>query len=124
MGMRERRKAERARTIAAFEHLLTFVEAAAKTSNVLLPPGTNVDERIMEFVMPMTRVHDKVWNKITQVYQEWDQDRSDLMEIDALPGKLPDVERELIGETLAEALLDGRLDACEETGLFRPIPNH
>ena len=74
--------------------------------------------------MPMTRVHDKVWNKITQVYQEWDQDRSDLMEIDALPGKLPDVERELIGETLAEALLDGRLDACEETGLFRPIPNH
>ena len=74
--------------------------------------------------MPMTEVHGKVWNKIIHVYQEWDQDRSKLMKIDALPEKLPNVERELIGETLAEALLDGRLDAYEEIGSFRPIPNY
>jgi hypothetical protein len=74
--------------------------------------------------MPMNEAQGRIWKKITHAYQAWDQDRSNLMEIDALPDHLPDVEREAIGQTLAEALADERMVAYEDSGSFRLIPNH
>lgn len=74
--------------------------------------------------MALNSVQGRVWNRITNAYQLWDEGRSEMMAIDDLADKLPDVEREVIGETLAAALIDGRLTAFEESGMFRPIPNH
>lgn len=73
--------------------------------------------------MPMNQEQGRVWKKITDVYQQWDQDRSRLMAIDELSEKLNDVDRELIDKTLAEARAEGKL-AAEEDGAFRIIPNH
>jgi hypothetical protein len=76
----------------------------------------------MEDFMPAQ--HNRaVWTKITNAYQQWDQDRSSLMSIDELYERLPDVDRELIGETLAAARSEGKVDA-PDTNTFRPIPNH
>jgi hypothetical protein len=74
--------------------------------------------------MPMNHEQGRVWKKITDVYQQWDQDRSMLMAIDDLSEKLQDVDPELITETLAEARADGKLDTSDESDAFRIIPNH
>ncbi|OWW21651.1 hypothetical protein [Noviherbaspirillum denitrificans] len=67
---------------------------------------------------------DPVWKKISDTYQQWDQDRSGLMAIDDLSERLPDIDYELLLRTLEQAAQDGRVDAPEEGGAFRLIPNH
>jgi hypothetical protein len=69
----------------------------------------------------MNHVQQNVWNRISDVYQQWDGEGSELMAIDALPGKLPDIEVELIGETLVEAIAESRVEASEELAAFRPL---
>jgi len=51
--------------------------------------------------MPMNTDQGRVWKKISDVYQQWDQDRSNLMAIDDLSERLPDIDHELIVRTLA-----------------------
>jgi hypothetical protein len=72
----------------------------------------------------MNTTHHEVWNRITGAYEQWDGDGSGLMAIDALPEKLPDIEVELIGETLVEAIAESRVEASEETASFRPLSGH
>ncbi|MDB5729285.1 MAG: hypothetical protein JWQ00_2490 [Noviherbaspirillum sp.] len=74
--------------------------------------------------MAMTQAHGTTWRQITEVYQQWDQDRYNLMSIDELADRMPHVEPEMIGETLAEALMNERARGVEESGSFRLIPNH
>ncbi|NEX63975.1 hypothetical protein [Noviherbaspirillum galbum] len=74
--------------------------------------------------MPMNESQGRVWKQITQAYQQWDQDRSNPMEINELTSMMPEIPAELIGETLAEALADGRIIAFEDPGQFLPVPNH
>ncbi|HYD60826.1 MAG TPA: hypothetical protein VEC35_10750 [Noviherbaspirillum sp.] len=74
--------------------------------------------------MPMNKDQGLVWKKISDVYQQWDQDRSGLMAVDDLSERLPEIDREVIAQTLAEAAADGRVDAAEEGTAFRLIPNH
>jgi hypothetical protein len=74
--------------------------------------------------MPMNMDQDQVWKKISDVYQQWDQDRSNLMAIDELSERLPEIDPELITRTLAEAAEAGRVDTSEEGGAFRLVPNH
>lgn len=74
--------------------------------------------------MPMNQEQGRVWKKITDVYQQWDQDRSMPMAIDHLSEKLHDVDPELIARTLDEAKADGRLATSDESDAFRIIPNH
>ena len=72
----------------------------------------------------MNKDQGQVWKKISDVYQQWDQDRSGLMAFDDLSERLPEIDREVIAQTLAEAAADGRVDASEEGNVFRLIPNH
>ncbi|RJF99283.1 hypothetical protein [Noviherbaspirillum saxi] len=74
--------------------------------------------------MPMNQEHGRVWKKITDVYQQWDQDRSNLMAIDDLSQRLPDIDPGLIIQTLAEAEAEGKAAASDEGGTFRPVPNY
>jgi hypothetical protein len=74
--------------------------------------------------MAMTQAHGTTWRQITEVYQQWDQDRYDLMSIDELAERMPHVKPEMIGETLAEALMNERARGVEESGSFSLIPNH
>lgn len=74
--------------------------------------------------MPMNESQGRVWKQITDTYQQWDQDRNHPMHIDDLASKMPQVPPEIIGETLAEALADGRVIAHEDQGHFIPVPNH
>ena len=66
----------------------------------------------------------QVWKKISDTYQQWDQDRSMLMGIDDLSERLPEIDQELLLRTLEEAAQDGRVDAPEEGRSFRLVPNH
>ena len=68
----------------------------------------------------MNTTHHDVWTRIEGAYQQWDNKGSSLMAIDALPEKLPDIEVELIGETLVEAIAESRVEASEELASFRP----
>jgi hypothetical protein len=74
--------------------------------------------------MPLSQDHGRVWKKITDVYQQWDQDRSNLMAIDDLSQRLPDIDPKLIAQTLAQAHAEGMASASHEEGVFRPVPNH
>ena len=73
--------------------------------------------------MPMNMDQGQVWKKISDVYQQWDQDRSNLMAIDDLSERLPDIDHEVIVRTLAEAAEAGRVDTSDD-GTFRLVPNH
>ena len=66
----------------------------------------------------------QVWKKISDVYQQWDQDRSMLMAIDDLSERLPEIDHEVLVRTLEEAAQEGRVDTSEEGGAFRLVPNH
>ena len=66
----------------------------------------------------------QVWKKISDAYQQWDQDRSNLMAIDDLSERLPEIDHEILVRTLQEAAQDGRVDTPEEGGSFRLVPNH
>lgn len=68
----------------------------------------------------MNSTQQHVWNRIADVYRQHGDD-TELMAIDALPGKLPDIEVELIGETLVEAIAESRVEASEELAAFRPL---
>ncbi|HEX7645973.1 MAG TPA: hypothetical protein VF450_01035 [Noviherbaspirillum sp.] len=72
----------------------------------------------------MNTTHQDVWTRIEGAYQQWDADGAELMAIDALPEKLPDIEVELIGETLVEAIAESRIEASEELASFRPLIGH
>lgn len=72
----------------------------------------------------MNDAQQNVWNRIHAAYQEWDGEGTGLMAIDALPEKLPDIEAELIGETLVEAIAESRIEASEEHAAFRPVIGH
>jgi hypothetical protein len=74
--------------------------------------------------MPMNKDQGQVWKKISDVYQQWDQDRSNLMAVDDLSERLPEIDPDVIVQTLAEAAAEGRVDASEEGDAFRLIPNH
>ena len=74
--------------------------------------------------MPMNMDQGQVWKKISDVYQQWDQDRSNLMAIDDLSERLPDIDHEIIVRTLEEAAQEGRVDTSDEGGAFRLVPNH
>jgi hypothetical protein len=65
----------------------------------------------------------QVWKKISDVYQQWDQDRSNLMAIDDLSERLPEIDHEVIVRTLEEAAEEGRVDTTDD-GTFRLVPNH
>ena len=66
----------------------------------------------------------QVWKKISDVYQQWDQDRSMLMAIDDLSERLPEIDHEVLVRTLEEAAQEGRVDTSEEGSAFRLVPNH
>jgi len=72
----------------------------------------------------MNKDQGNVWKKITDTYQQWDQDRSMLMGIDDLSERLPDIDPDIIEQTLAEARAQGKVAASEEGRAFRVIPNH
>jgi hypothetical protein len=74
--------------------------------------------------MVSIQAHGSTWRQIAEVYQQWDQDRYSLMSIEELAQRMPHVEPELIGETLADALMNDRARGVEEIGSFRLIPNH
>lgn len=74
--------------------------------------------------MPMNMDQGQVWKKISDVYQQWDQDRSNLMAIDDLSERLPEIDHEVIVRTLEEAAQDGRVDTSDEGASFRLVPNH
>ena len=67
----------------------------------------------------MNTTHQDVWTRIEGAYQQWDADGAELMAIDALPEKLPDIEVELIGETLVEAIAESYRDHQDSGGRFR-----
>lgn len=66
----------------------------------------------------------QVWKKISDTYQQWDQDRSALMAIDDLSERLPDIDPDLLVRTLEEAAREGRADTSDEGDAFRLVPNH
>jgi len=66
----------------------------------------------------------QVWKKISDAYQQWDQDRSMLMAIEDLSERLPDIDQEILVRTLEEAAQDGRVDTADEGTAFRLVPNH
>ena len=65
----------------------------------------------------------QVWKKIADVYQQWDQDRFELMALDDLSRRLPEFEPQLIEQALHEAREAGRV-ATSGDGRFRLVPNH
>ncbi|HZW20989.1 hypothetical protein [Noviherbaspirillum sp.] len=66
----------------------------------------------------------QVWKKISDAYQQWDQDRSNLMAIEDLSERLPDIDQDVLVRTLEEAAQDGRVDTADEGASFRLVPNH
>lgn len=64
-----------------------------------------------------------VWKKIADTYQQWDQDRFELMALDDLSERLPEFEPELIEQALDEARDAGRV-ATSGDGRFRLVPNN
>lgn len=72
----------------------------------------------------MNQDQGQVWKKISDVYQQWDQDRSALMAVDDLSERLPGIDPDVIAQALAEAAAEGRVDASESGDAFRLIPNH
>lgn len=73
--------------------------------------------------MPMNQSQGQIWKQITDVYQLWDQDRSNPMQTSELYERLPAVPPETIEEILAAARADGRLASLEGGNAFLPIPN-
>lgn len=67
---------------------------------------------------------DPVWKKISDVYQQWDQDRSALMAVDDLSERLPEIDHDVLVRTLEEAAREGRADTSDEGDSFRLVPNH
>ena len=74
--------------------------------------------------MPMNMDQRQVWKKISDVYQQWDQDRSNLMAIEDLSERLPDIDHDILVRTLEEAAQEGRVDTSDEGSAFRLVPNH
>lgn len=73
--------------------------------------------------MPMNQPQGRIWKQITDVYQQWDQDRSNPMRTSDLYARLPAVPPETIAEILAEARADGRLASLDGDDAFLPVPN-
>jgi hypothetical protein len=73
--------------------------------------------------MPMNQSQGQIWKQITDVYQLWDQDRSNPMRTSELYQRLPAVPPETIEEILAAARADGRLAPLAGNDAFLPIPN-
>lgn len=65
----------------------------------------------------------QVWKKIADAYQQWDQDRFEMMALDDLSERLPELEPEMIEQALHEARSQGRV-ATGDDGRFRLVPNH
>lgn len=70
-----------------------------------------------------TPAHGQVWKKIADTYQQWDQDRFELMALDDLSQRLPELEPYLIEQALDEARNAGRV-ATSGDGRFRLVPNN
>lgn len=70
-----------------------------------------------------TSVHGQVWKKIADTYQQWDRDRFELMGMNDLSERLPELEPQVIEQVLGEARDAGRV-ATSGDGRFRLVPNN
>lgn len=72
--------------------------------------------------MTMTTSQGELWQKITQLYFQWDPDGNRLMPIKELNDKLPAVPPDMIRETLSHAKASrlAEFDGANGEGEFRP----